>query len=65
MYVTFKDKRCDLYADNGKIIRRFNAKANIVNAMVNGSGETATIAITDKMGHTSFYNTRGQIIRRK
>ena len=63
--VTFKGKQVDLFDYNGKIIRRFNTRAKVVNAQINKSGKEATVAITMEDGHFEIYTSDGKIIRRK
>lgn len=62
--VTFKNKQVDLFDYNGKIIRRFNTRAKVVNAQVNGSGKDATIAICMCDGGFEIYKSDGTMIRR-
>ena len=61
--VGFKGRQVDLFDYNGKIIRRFIAKAEVANAQVNGSGSNATVAITMKNGKFEIYKSNGQKIR--
>ena len=65
MYVTFKNKAksVNLYNDNGQIIRRVTAKGGVINAIINGAGKDATIAITTVDGKTVLYKSTGQMIR--
>ena len=62
-YVAFSGKKVDLYNYNKQLIRRFNMKAEVVNAQVSGAGKNAIIAIVMKDGKNCLYNTSGQIIR--
>lgn len=62
--VSFKGKQADLFDYNGKFIRRFIARADIVNAVVNGSGRASTIAITTKDGKFEVYRSDGSVVRR-
>ena len=63
--VAFKGKQVDLFDYNGKIIRRFNTKAKVVNAQINRSGRETTVAITMEDSHFEIYTSNGKIIRRK
>ena len=63
--VAFKGKQVDLFDYNGKIIRRFNTKAKVVNAQINRSGRETTVAITMEDGHFEIYTSNGKIIRRR
>lgn len=62
--VSFKGKQADLFDYAGRIVRRFTAQAEIVNAQVNGSGKDATIAITMKDGKFIIYKSTGQVVKR-
>lgn len=48
----------------GKFVRRFTARADVVNAVVNGSGQNSTIAITTKDGKFEIYKSNGTVVRR-
>jgi hypothetical protein len=65
MYVNWqpKSKTVSLYNDNGAIVRRFIARAEVVNAHVTGNGKDATIAITMTNGKTEIYKASGARIR--
>lgn len=63
-FTTFKNKRVDLYNDNKQLIRRFNMKANVVNAQVQGSGTECYVAITMSNGKTELYKSNGQLLRK-
>jgi hypothetical protein len=63
-YMTFKGKNAKLFADDKTIIRHFRAKADIVNAQVQGYGKDAVVALTTKDGKTILYKSDGTIIRR-
>lgn len=62
-YATFSGKRVDLYNYNKQLIRRFNMKADVVNAQVSGSGKNASVAIVLKDGKSYLYKSNGQLIR--
>lgn len=62
-YATFSGKRVDLYNYNKQLIRRFNMKADVVNAQVSGSGKEAYVAIVCKDGRNYLYKSDGQLIR--
>ena len=64
MFTSFKGKVVDLYDDNAKIIRRFQMRADVVNAQVSGSGKDAQVAITMKDGHFEVYKSSGVLTRR-
>lgn len=62
-YATFSNKRVDLYNYNKQLIRRFNMKADVVNAQVSGAGKEAVVAIVCKDGKSFLYKSNGQLIR--
>ena len=62
--VSFKGSNIDLFDYTGKIIRRFKATAEVVNAQVSGYGKNATIAVTMKNGKFIIYRADGTIVRR-
>ena len=62
--VSFKGKQVDMYDYTGKFVRRFNARAEVVNAVINGSGQNSTVAITTKDGRFEIYKSNGTVIRR-
>ena len=62
--VSFKGKQVDLFDYSGKIVRRFNTRAEVVNAQVNGSGKNATVAISMKDGKFEIYRSDGTVVRR-
>lgn len=62
--VSFKGKQVDLFDYSGKFVRRFNTRAEVVNAVVNGSGKDSTVAITTKDGRFEIYKSNGSVIRR-
>lgn len=64
MFANWKNKTVYLYNDNGQIIRKFSAKAEVVDAAISGKGKDATIAITMKNGKTELYKSNGQLIRK-
>ena len=47
-----------------KFIRRFNTRANVVNAVVNGAGKDSTVAISMQDGKFEIYKSNGTVIRR-
>lgn len=63
-YATFSGKRVDLYNYNKQLLRRFNMKADVVNAQVTGSGKDAIVAIVLKNGQNFLYKSNGQLLRR-
>jgi len=63
-YATFKNRRVDLYNMDKSLIRRFNMKADVVNAQVSGSGQNAVVAITMVNGKTEVYKSNGTLVRR-
>lgn len=63
-YATYKNRRVDLYNMDKSLIRRFNMKADVVNAQVTGFGQDAVIAITMSNGRTELYKSNGTLIRR-
>ena len=46
--VGFKGKDVDLFNSDGKIIRRFKARAEVVNAQITTSNTEPVVAITTK-----------------
>lgn len=64
MFANWNSKNVALYNDNGQIIRKFSAQADVVNAIISGSGQNTTIAITTKNGKTELYKSNGQLIRK-
>lgn len=62
--IGFKNKSVDLYDTNGNIIRRFKAKADVVNAQITSHNNNPAVAITTKDGHFELYKTDGTIIKR-
>lgn len=62
--VGFKGKNVNLYDSNGSIIRRFNARAEVVNAQITQHNNNPAVAITTKDGHFELYKADGSIIRR-
>lgn len=61
--VGFKDKDVNLFDYNGKFIRRFRAKAKVVNAQINYEGQNPVVAITMENGKFIIYKADGQILR--
>jgi len=64
MYINFKGKTAQLYTDTKQLVRRFRASADIVNAQVQGAGDTAVVALTMKNGKTVLYKSDGTLLRR-
>lgn len=62
--VSFKGKQVDLFDFNGKFIRRFNTRADVVNAVLNKSEQDTTVAITTKDGKFEIYKSNGTVVRR-
>jgi hypothetical protein len=62
--VGFKGKDVDLFNSDGKIIRRFKARAEVVNAQITSSSSEPIIAITTKDGKFELYKANGTVIRR-
>ena len=62
-YATFSGKHVDLYNYNKQLIRRYNMKAEVVNAQVSGSGKNAYVAIVCKDGKNYLYKSNGQLMR--
>ena len=63
-YAVFKGKKVDLYNYNKMLIRRFNMKADVVNAQVSGSGKEAYVAIVTTDGKSYLYKSDGTLMRR-
>ena len=62
-YATFSGKKVDLYNYNKQLIRRFNMKADVVNAQVSGAGQNAIVAIVCNDGKSFLYKSNGQLLR--
>ena len=62
-YATFSGKKVDLYNYNKQLLRRFNMKADVVNAQVTGSGKDAVVAIVCNNGKSFLYKSNGQLLR--
>jgi hypothetical protein len=62
--VGFKGKDVDLFNTDGKIIRRFKARAEVVNAQITTSNTEPVVAITTKDGKFELYKANGTVIRR-
>lgn len=62
-YATFSGKKVDLYNYNKQLLRRFNMKANVVNAQVSGAGKDAIVAIVCSNGKSFLYKSNGQLLR--
>lgn len=62
-YATFSGKHVDLYNYNKQLLRRFNMKADVVNAQVSGAGKNATVAIVLSNGKSYLYKSNGQLLR--
>lgn len=62
--VSFKGNQVDMFDYTGKFVRRFRTRAEVVNAVVNGSGKDTTVAITMKGGGFEIYKSNGTVIRR-
>lgn len=62
-YATFSGKKVDLYNYNKQLLRRFNMKANVVNAHVSGAGKDAIVAIVCSNGKSFLYKSNGQLLR--
>jgi hypothetical protein len=63
MFVTFKGKKVDLYTDYKSLIRRFNVKADVVNAQVQAAGDKTYVAIVMSNGKSVVYDSDGRLIR--
>lgn len=62
--LSFKGRQVDMFDYTGKFVRRFMARADVVNAVINGSGKDSTIAITTKDGKFEIYKSNGTVVRR-
>lgn len=62
-YATFKGKKVDLYTFDKRLIRRFNMKADVVNAQIQGAGKDTYVAIVTKDGKSYLYKSNGTLIR--
>lgn len=62
-YATFSGKKVDLYNYNKQLLRRFNMKADVVNAQVSGAGKDAIVAIVCSNGKSFLYKSNGQLLR--
>ena len=61
---SFKGNRVDIFDYNGKFVRRFNARAKVVNAVISGSGKATTVAITTADGKFEIYKSDGTVVRK-
>lgn len=62
--VGFKGKSVSLYDQDGKIIRKFLARAKVVNAHIDHAGQNPVVAITTEDGKFELYKADGKLIRR-
>lgn len=62
--VSFQGKDVSLFDYDGKIIRKFKARAEVVNAQITNSNQNPVIAISTKDGKYELYRTDGSIIKR-
>lgn len=62
-FATFSGKRVDLYNYNKQLLRRFNMKADVVNAQVSGFGKDAIVAVVCSDGKSFLYKSNGQLVR--
>ncbi len=60
---SFRGRQVDLFDYDGRPVRRFTTKADVVNAVVTGSGQDAKVAITMKDGHYIVYTSSGRVYR--
>ncbi len=63
MHIVTKGREVEVYNDNGARIRRISVNRTITNAVLNGSGDNATVSITKDDGHWEIYNMIGARIR--
>jgi len=64
MIVGYKGKEVSLFDEDGKLIRKFKARADVVNAQINNPHDNPTVAITTKDGKFELYKSNGMLIRR-
>lgn len=62
-YASFHGKTVSLYNQYKQLIRKFNAKANVVTAVTQDMGDDTYIAVTTVQGKTYLYKSNGQLIR--
>ena len=62
-YATFKGKKVDLYRHDKRLIRRFNLKADVVNAQVQKAGKDTYVAIVTTDGRSYLYKSNGTLVR--
>lgn len=62
-YATFKGKKVDLYTFDKRLIRRFNMKADVVNAQIQNAGNDTYVAIVTKDGKSYLYKSNGTLVR--
>lgn len=62
-YATFKGKKVDLYTYDKRLIRRFNMKADVVNAQIQNAGNDTYVAIVTKDGKSYLYKSNGTLVR--
>ena len=61
--VGYKDRNVNVFDQDGKLIRRFKAKAKVVNAQITGPHQNPNIAVSTEDGKVAIYSTSGMIIR--
>lgn len=62
--VAFKGKEVSIFFQDGSLLRRFKAKAEIVTAQITKSNTNPVVALTTKDGKFELYRTDGTLIRR-
>ena len=62
-YATFKGKKVDLYRYDKRLLRRFNLKADVVNAQVQKAGKDTYVAVVTTDGRSYLYKSNGTLVR--
>mgnify|MGYP003334155294 CR=1 FL=1 len=65
LYAEWSGKQVTVYNHNKQLIRRFNARYDVVGVQVSGDSPTeAMVAIAMSNGRTDIFKSSGQLVRR-
>ena len=65
LYAEWSGKQVTVYNHNKQLIRRFNARYDVVGVQISGDSPTeAMVAITMSNGRTDVFKSSGQLVRR-
>lgn len=65
LYAEWSGKQVTVYNHNKQLIRRFNARYDVVGVQVSGDSPTeAMVAIAMSNGRTDLFKSSGQLVRR-